>query len=90
MANWVKKPQRLIWDWAGHLIRRKVNEAKRWGVLALDWKPDGCRCRGCPCKRWSDDIESHMTEPVGGGGGASDNAAQDRHLWAQLGESFSN
>ena len=78
--DWVETLLRRKWRFAGRLATHVDN---RWSKLILDWKPNHGigRCRGHPCTRWVDPIESFA-------GGEWQSIATQLDRWEALEEGF--
>ncbi|GFS12132.1 hypothetical protein ElyMa_006689700 [Elysia marginata] len=47
-----------IWRWIGHVLRKGQNAIPR---VAVQWKPEGRRKRGCPKITWRRTVEAEAT-----------------------------
>ena len=77
---WTEVYLRRKWCFAERLARHDDN---RWSALVLNWRPQHGlgRCRGRPCTRWSDPIESFA-------GGDWQDVTMDPERWEVFEEEF--
>jgi len=60
VRHWVVLQQCKVKNWAGEL---EAMSTDRWTKRVLSWQPDGCRSRGHPRARWSDQLRNLMLSP---------------------------